>query len=63
VGLLVGGLVIGLLVGYSYSAGWLDGGAKHQLMALLWQSFLVIVAAVIGALVAVGIFLVAIMKS
>jgi len=63
VGLLVGGLVVVLLVGYTYSVGWLDGGTKHQLTSLLWESFLVIVAAVIGALVAVGIFLVAIMKS
>ncbi len=62
VGLLVAGLVVGLLVGYSYSAGWL-GTHKGELGALVWESFLVILAAVIGALVAVGIFLVAIMKS
>jgi len=62
VGLLVAGIVIGLLSGYSYHAGWL--GVKHgELGALVWEAFLVIVAAVIGALVAVGIFLVAIMKS
>jgi uncharacterized membrane-anchored protein len=63
VGLLVAGLVVGVLVGYFYHAGPLNSGAKDQLSALLWESFLVIVAAVIGALVAVGIFLVAIMKS
>ncbi|HTT15855.1 MAG TPA: hypothetical protein VMH49_00635 [Thermoplasmata archaeon] len=61
VGLLVAGLVIGLLAGYAYHAGWI--GSKGRLGALIWESFLVIVAAVIGALVAVGIFLVAIMKS
>jgi len=61
VGLLVAGIVIGLLSGYGYHAGWLGG--KHELGALVWEAFLVIVAAVIGALVAVGIFLVAIMKS
>ncbi|HTW54895.1 MAG TPA: hypothetical protein VMG36_00365 [Thermoplasmata archaeon] len=63
VGLLAGGLVVGLLVGYLYHAGPLNSGHTGHLGALLWESFLVIVAAVIGALVAVGIFLVAIMKS
>jgi len=60
--LLVVGLVVGLLIGYLYHVGDF-GAAKSQLGSLLWESFLVIVAAVIGALVAVGIFLVAIMKS
>ena len=60
--LLVVGLVVGILIGYAYHAG--DFGApSDQLASLMWQAFLVIVAAVIGALVAVGIFLVAIMKS
>ncbi len=63
VSLLVGGLIIGLLAGYFYHTGALAGGASGQLGALVWEAFLVIVAAVIGALVAVGIFLVAIMKS
>lgn len=57
VALLVGGLVIGLVAGYWYSH------ANLGLGELLLESFLVIVAAVIGALAAVGIFLVAIMKS
>lgn len=57
VGLLVGGLVVGIGSAYWYHAASLD------LSALLWESFLVIVAAVIGALAAVAIFLVAIMKS
>ena len=57
VALLVAGLVVGLLAGYWYSS------STHQLGVLLWESFLVIVAAVIGALAAVAIFLVAIMKS
>lgn len=61
--LLVVGLVVGLLWGYFFHTGTLDGGTSGQLGNLLWQSFLVIVAAVIGALIAVGIFLVAIMKS
>ncbi len=62
VGLLAAGIVVGLLSGYAYHAGWF-GGHKDALGALVWESFLVIVAALIGALVAVGIFLVAIMKS
>ena len=63
VALLVAGLVVGVLVGYFYHAGPLNGGHAGHLEGLIWESFLVIVAAVIGALVAVGIFLVAIMKS
>jgi hypothetical protein len=63
VGLLVGGLVIGLVWGYFYHSGGLDGGKAGELWSLVWEAFLVIVAAVIGALVAVGIFLIAIMKS
>ncbi len=60
--LLVVGLVVGLLIGYAYHAGDLVTGSG-KLAPLIWQAFLVIVAAVIGALIAVGIFLVAIMKS
>lgn len=63
VGLLVGGLVIGIASGYFYHTGALNSGASDDLSTLVWQAFLVILAAVIGALVAVGIFLVAIMKS
>jgi len=59
--LLVVGLIVGILTAYLYHAG--DLGSTHALGALIWESFLVILAAVIGALVAVGIFLVAIMKS
>jgi hypothetical protein len=63
VALLVVGLVVGLLVGWLYAAG--DFGPKEGLRLgdLIVQSLLVIVSAVIGALVAIGIFLVAIMKS
>ncbi len=61
--LLVVGLLVGLLVGYFYHTGTLAGGTSGQLGSLVWETFLVIVAAVIGALIAVGIFLVAIMKS
>ena len=62
IGLLVAGIVVGILSAYAYHAGW-GGAPKGELGALIWESFLVIVAAVIGALVAVGIFLVASMKS
>lgn len=62
VGLLVGGLVVGLGFGYWYHAYSASLGGP-SLGTLLWESFLVIVAAVIGALAAVAIFLVAIMKS
>jgi hypothetical protein len=56
--LLVVGLIVGLLSGYAYHV-W----AVHSLGSLLLEAFLVIIAAVIGALAAVAIFLVAIMKS
>jgi len=62
VALLVVGLVVGLLVGYLYSAGNF-GAPAHHLGDLILGSFLVILAAVIGAVIAIGIFLVAIMKS
>jgi hypothetical protein len=63
VALLVVGLVVGVLIAYLYGVG--DFGSKNgvSLGSLIFQSFLVIIAAVIGALVAIGIFLVAIMKS
>jgi hypothetical protein len=65
--LLVVGFVVGILVGYLFHTGTLNGGASsanaNQLLPLIWVAFEVIVAAVIGALIAIGIFLVAIMKS
>jgi hypothetical protein len=60
VGLLVGGIVVGVVSAYWYHIANASGST---LGSLLWFSFLVIVAAVIGALAAVAIFLVAIMKS
>jgi hypothetical protein len=58
--LLVVGLIVGFLMGYAYHLL-----PSHQLgtVNLIWESFLVIIAAVLGALAAVAIFLVAIMKS
>jgi hypothetical protein len=55
--LLVVGAVVGILMAYSYSH------VVHGLVSLVWVAFLVIIAAVIGALAAIAIFLVAIMKS
>jgi hypothetical protein len=55
--LLVAGIVVGVLAAYYYHS------TAHNLGGLLWGSFEVLVAAVIGGLVAVAIFLVAIMKS
>jgi|GEM_PF-144503 len=57
VALLVVGLVVGVLGGFWFSSMY------HALENLVWQAFLVILAAAIGALVAIAIFLVAIMKS
>lgn len=51
------GLVVGIL-----GAAWYHY-AYHELGSLIYFTFLVLLAAVIGALIAVGIFLVAIMKS
>jgi uncharacterized membrane-anchored protein len=62
IALLVVGLVVGVLVGYFYHTGSFSNGSG-ELGALVFQAFLVIIAAVIGALIAIGIFLVAIMKS
>jgi hypothetical protein len=63
VALLVAGLVIGVLIGYLYAIGDFGSKAGVSLPTLVEQSLLVIVAAVVGALAAIGIFLVAIMKS
>ena len=58
-GLLVGGLVVGILWGY-YS-GPMAGDVS--LSTVVIQSIGVILAAVIGAAAAIGLFLLAIMKS
>ncbi|MGA7923602.1 MAG: hypothetical protein WCA77_06465 [Thermoplasmata archaeon] len=57
--LLVVGLVVGLVTGFFYHQASSLGG----LGPLVWEAFLVIIAGVIGALAAIAIFLVAIMKS
>ncbi len=58
-GLLVGGLVVGILWGYY--VGPVNTGAS--LGDIVVQSIGVILAAVIGAAAAIGLFLLAIMKS
>ncbi len=59
VGLLVGGLIVGLLW------GWYSGpvAANVELLTVIAQSIGVILAAIIGAAAAIGLFLLAIMKS
>lgn len=58
-------LVIGLVVGVLWAALSLgDNGAINvDLGNVIWNAFLYIVAGVLGALAAIGVFLVAIMKS
>jgi hypothetical protein len=57
IGLLVLGIVVGIATAYWYHAT--TGGLAH----LVAGAFLVIISAILGALAAVAIFLVAIMKS
>jgi len=59
VGLLVGGLVVGVLW------GWFAGPyqVNVELFVIIIQSIGVILAAIIGAAAAIGLFLLAIMKS
>ncbi len=58
-GLLVGGLVVGVFWGYY--AGPMNSSV--DLVGIIVQSIGVIIAAVIGAAAAIGLFLLAIMKS
>jgi hypothetical protein len=60
--LLVVGIVVGLLSGYWYHSANMASGSI-SLTHLLVETILVIVAAAVGALAAIAIFLVAIMKS
>lgn len=59
--LLVIGLIVGLVWGY---LGYEDmAGIEVDVSEVIWVAFVNILAALIGALVAVGAFLLAIMKS
>ncbi len=60
VGLLVGGLVVGVLWGWYTGPG---PSPSVDLVGVIVQSVGVIVAAVVGAAIAIGLFLLAIMKS
>ena len=59
VGLLVGGLIVGIL--WSWYAG--PVAPSVDLVGIIVQSIGVILAAIIGAAAAIGLFLLAIMKS
>jgi len=58
-------LVIGLVVGVLWAALSMGdkGAIDVDLGKVIWNAFLYIVAGVLGALAAIGVFLVAIMKS
>jgi hypothetical protein len=56
--LFVVGIVVGLFAGYEYSLI-----SKGHLFAMVAEAALILVASLIGALIAVGLFLLAIMKS
>src|SRR6266498_2689728 len=59
VGLFVGGLIVGLVWGW-----WAGFGTSDvKLVVVIVQSIGVILAAIIGAAAAIGLFLLAIMKS
>ncbi len=62
--LLVVGLLIGLIwVGLRLMDPTSTGLINISIAATIWIAFLYILAALIGALIAIGIFLLAIMKS
>ncbi|MCU0853086.1 MAG: hypothetical protein MUC90_07555 [Thermoplasmata archaeon] len=58
-------LVIGLVVGLLWVVMGLDSVAviEVDLATVIWDAFINIIAAVVGALIAIGVFLLAIMKS
>jgi hypothetical protein len=58
-------LVIGLVVGILWVVMGMDSVAiiDVDLSQVLWDAFTYILAGVVGALIAIGVFLVAIMKS
>ena len=66
-GLLVGGLLVGILWAFAVGpANWInitESGVEVHLVDVIVQSVVVIVAAIIGAAAAIGLFLLAIMKS
>ncbi len=63
-GLLGFGLAVGIVWGWAAGPGYAATGLPWvNLLAIIPQVILIIVAAVIGAALAIGVFLIAIMKS
>lgn len=63
-GLLVGGLAIGIVwIVLAMNGGPLDPGPAWSVLATAIQAILILLAAAIGAAAAIGLFLLAIMKS
>lgn len=63
-GLLLGGLIIGILWGLMRWYGAIGpGGSKGWLGEVVVQSIVIVLAVIIGAGLAIGLFLLAIMKS
>ena len=60
-GLLGGGLVVGIL--WIVATGPLNWLGRFELATVVIQSILVLIGAIIGAAAAIGLFLLAIMKS
>ncbi|TLZ61205.1 MAG: hypothetical protein E6K13_07300 [Methanobacteriota archaeon] len=60
-GLLAGGVVVGVV--WVVAAGPLDTFGRFVLWDVVLETILVLVAAIIGAIAAIGLFLLAIMKS
>ncbi|MEK6911225.1 MAG: hypothetical protein AABX36_00285 [Candidatus Thermoplasmatota archaeon] len=60
-GLLAGGLVVGIL--WIVATGPLNVLGRFELATVVIQSILVLIGAIIGAAAAIGLFLLAIMKS
>jgi hypothetical protein len=58
-------LVIGLVVGVLWAVMGMDSinMINVDLSIVIWNAFVYIMAAVVGALIAIGVFLLAIMKS
>lgn len=64
IGLLIAGLLIGIIIVLMrYLSYWGPGGTTGWLLDVVVQTIVVILAVVIGAGLAIGLFLLAIMKS
>jgi hypothetical protein len=64
VGLLITGILIGIIVALlRYMSYWGPGGTSGWLTDVVVQTIVVVLAVIIGAGLAIGLFLLAIMKS